>query len=332
MIGSIILTIIVGFVVSILLEFFISIIIVGEREAVLVERLGIFNRTLKSGLNWIDPILEKFKVVKWQAKTEHGYLTLDTSRIPINQDIGFDPAEFQVYSSDNLQIFINLNSYFRIEDPMKAVYEVRDPFYALQQCMDTELRNVATEMTFSQLNSGRNKLSKEMLPRLNQDFEKWGLRITRLDIQSIRCSSSIMKATENSIAENKKVENELINEKMLRERKLEAISTKRTIQEQKMILEQERVTKSIEIETLELIGKAEAYRQEQNIRGKADANYLKTLMTDGGVSENYLVQVLQKLNWENISKSTNKTFFIPFASKLRLDMTGGGIEQSTENN
>ena len=107
---------------------------------------------------------------------------------------------------------------------------------------------------------------------------------------------------------------------MLRERRVEALESERVVQEKKLLLDEERVKKELEIKRLKIISKTELYKLEQEMKGIADGNYLKNLQNNGTVSENYLIELLRYRIWENISNSNNKTIIVPLDNKLKLHL------------
>ena len=102
----------IGYAVLALLALFIvvaiarSIRMVPEAQALIIERFGKYQTTLRSGLHFLIPFIDRVRA------------TIDLRE----QVVSFAPQP--VITSDNLVVSIDSVIYFQVTDPAAAVYEI----------------------------------------------------------------------------------------------------------------------------------------------------------------------------------------------------------------
>src|SRR5689334_19396610 len=98
-----------------------EIIIVRQSEVIIIERLGIYHRTLISGLNFIIPIIDVKREIAWKYiisynNKENIHINRNIYRIDLRETV-YDFPKQNVITSDNVTIEINALLYFQITDP-----------------------------------------------------------------------------------------------------------------------------------------------------------------------------------------------------------------------
>ncbi|WP_346158159.1 SPFH domain-containing protein, partial [Nonomuraea recticatena] len=121
---------IVGLVVALFAVFTVlrAVRIVPQARARNVERLGRYHRTLKPGLNFVIPYIDRV------------YPMIDLRE----QVVSFRPQP--VITEDNLVVEIDTVLYFQVTDPRAAAYEIANYIQAVEQLTVTTLRNVVGSM------------------------------------------------------------------------------------------------------------------------------------------------------------------------------------------
>ena len=133
-------------ILAVVVYFLKGLIIVQQAEAVIVEKLGKFERELDPGLNFIFPILESPRRMAWKvtAKTPDGetysYIK-ERFRIDLREAV-YDFPRQNVITKDNVTISINALLYFQIVNPKSAVYEIQNLPEAIEKLTQTTLRNL----------------------------------------------------------------------------------------------------------------------------------------------------------------------------------------------
>src|SRR5215210_5898462 len=152
--------------------------IVPQATVMLIERLGRFSRVAESGLNVIVPFLDKPRGVYW-TNVRPGLTSIDMRE----QYIDLPPQP--VITRDNVTIHVDSVVYWQITDPIKAVYEVTDLIGAIVQLTITGMRAVIGDMDLDHTLSQRDQINAKLRIILDEATDKWGLKVTRVDVKNI---------------------------------------------------------------------------------------------------------------------------------------------------
>ena len=152
--------------------------IVPQSTVLLIERLGRFNRVAASGLNIIVPFFESPRAVYW-TNTRPGVTSIDLRE----QFIDLPPQS--VISRDNVMLSVDSVVYWQITDPIKATYEVNDLVGSIVQLTFTGMRSVIGKLDLDHTLSSRDQINSELRLILDEATDKWGVKVTRVDIKNI---------------------------------------------------------------------------------------------------------------------------------------------------
>jgi regulator of protease activity HflC (stomatin/prohibitin superfamily) len=158
-----------------------SVKIVPQARAGIVERLGRYQRTLDAGLALVIPFVDRVKPL------------LDLRE----QVISFDPQP--VITEDNLVLHIDTVIYFQVTDAKAATYEIADYISAIEQLTTTTLRNVIGGMTLEQTLTSRDEINEQLRGVLDDATGKWGIRVNRVELKSIEPPPTIREAMEKQM-------------------------------------------------------------------------------------------------------------------------------------
>ncbi|ADA66169.1 band 7 protein [Thermotoga petrophila RKU-10] len=143
-----------------------SIRIVRPCERGLVERLGKFKREVGSGVHFIIPFFERMIKVDMREKV-----------------IDVPPQE--VITRDNVVVTVDAVIYYEITDAYRVVYNVSNFEMATIKLAQTNLRNVIGELELDQTLTSRERINMKLRTVLDEATDKWGVRITRVEIKKI---------------------------------------------------------------------------------------------------------------------------------------------------
>ncbi len=182
---------------------FKGIIIVQQAEVVIVERLGKYEKTLESGLNFIIPIIEaprgvKLKVIQKSLDGSTYSYTKENIRIDLRESV-YDFPRQKVITKDNVSIGINALLYFQIVEPKSAVYEVQNLSEAIEKLTQTTLRNLVGQLDLDETLVSRDKINVELRSILDEATNKWGVKINRVELQDIMPPTDIQTAMEKQM-------------------------------------------------------------------------------------------------------------------------------------
>ncbi len=163
-------------VVILVLYFLISAIkILREYERGVVFRLGRVIPVKGPGLVIILPVIDR--LVRVSLRT----ITMD---VP-SQD---------VITRDNVSVKVNAVVYFRVFEPLKAILEVEDFYYATSQFAQTTLRSILGQSQLDDLLSKREELNAELQKVIDQATEPWGIKVTAVEVKNVDLPSEMQRA------------------------------------------------------------------------------------------------------------------------------------------
>src|ERR1700750_690433 len=152
--------------------------IVPQATAMIVERLGKFDKVANGGLNILIPFLDRPRAVYW-TNMRPGMTLIDKRE----QYIDLPPQP--VITRDNVTIHVDSVVYWQITDPVKAVYEVADLIGAIVQLTITGMRAVIGDMDLDHTLSQRDQINAKLRIGLDEATDKWGVKVTRVDVKNI---------------------------------------------------------------------------------------------------------------------------------------------------
>lgn len=164
--------------ISLLVTAFKTIKIIPQSSVMLIERLGKFNRVAASGLNIIVPFLDSPRAVYW-TNTRPGTTQIDLRE----QYIDLPPQS--VITRDNVMVNVDSVVYWQVTDPIKATYEVNDLVGSIVQLTFTGMRSVIGKLDLDHTLSSRDQINSELRLILDEATDKWGVKVTRVDIKNI---------------------------------------------------------------------------------------------------------------------------------------------------
>lgn len=164
------------FVVFLVLYFLSSAIkILKEYERGVVFRLGRVIPVKGPGLVIIWPIIDK--LVKVSLRT----VTMDVPP----QDI---------ITRDNITVKVNAVIYFRPIEPIKAITEVEDYFFATSQIAQTTLRSILGQSQLDELLTNREELNAELQRVIDTQTEPWGVKVTAVEVKNVDLPPEMLRA------------------------------------------------------------------------------------------------------------------------------------------
>ena len=180
-----------------------GILIVQQAEVMIIERLGKYEKTLESGLNFIFPILEAPRGIakKISQKSFDGSTysyTKETPRIDLRETV-YDFPRQNVITRDNVTITINALLYFQIVDAKKAVYSIANLPDAIEKLTQTNLRNLVGQLDLDETLVSRDKINQELRAILDEATNKWGVKINRVELQDIIPPADIQSSMEKQM-------------------------------------------------------------------------------------------------------------------------------------
>jgi len=286
-----------------------GVFIVSQQEAMIVERLGRYHTTLESGLNIIIPLLDKPRRIWW---VQNGVFRHD-DRIDLREVI-IDVPEQRVITKDNAGIVIDALIYMQITDIRRAAYEVQTLPLAVQQLTQTTLRSLIGEMELDHTLSSREQINTRLKETLDDATNKWGLKVSRVEIRNITPPTDIQQAMEKQMQAE-------------RERRAQVLSAEGS--KQSKILEaegdrQSRIARS-EGEKQEKINQALGDREGFIARAQGQAQAIDLVKNAFGspeVTASYLIAIEYLKRFGEMTQKNTDKVFIPYEASGVLSSLG----------
>jgi regulator of protease activity HflC (stomatin/prohibitin superfamily) len=174
--GAIVALIIVALVIIIVLLLLSSAIrVVQQYERGVIFVLGKLTGAKGPGIFLVPPFVTRMTKVD---------LRVVTLTVP--------PQE--VISRDNVTIKVTAVVYFYVVDPVAAVVNVVNYMQATTQIGQTTLRNVLGQSELDELLSQRNKINRELQTIIDESTERWGVKVTAVEIKDVELPASMQRA------------------------------------------------------------------------------------------------------------------------------------------
>ena len=254
--------------------------IVPEAQVYVIERLGKYSGELNSGLNFINPFIDRI-----------------SKKVTLKEQVvDFDPQG--VITKDNATMQIDTVVYFQITDPKLYTYGVERPLAAIENLTATTLRNIIGDMTVDETLTSRDTINSKMRSELDEATDPWWIKVNRVELKSI------IPPTEIRVA----MEKEMKAEREKRAKILEAQAQK----ESAILVAEGEKTASIlraeaekEVSIKEAEGRAEAILKLK----QAEADGLKILNESSPNKEVLTLRSLESL--EKVANGNATKIFIP---------------------
>ena len=172
------LAVVVVLLVVVAATIFAGVKTVPQGQEWVVERLGKFHKTLKPGLNFIIPYIDN---VSYRVSTKGDVLAIGSQ---------------EVITKDNAVIITNAVAFIKVTDPTRAVYEIQNYEYAIQNLVMTSLRAIIGQMDLNSALSEREHIKARLQENIAKEVATWGIYVQSVEIQDIKPSESMQKAME----------------------------------------------------------------------------------------------------------------------------------------
>lgn len=176
--------------------FGLSLKIVRQSTAIVIERLGKFHKVLDTGIHFIVPFFDRPA----------------GNPISLKERVA-DFAPQPVITKDNVTMQIDTVVYFSVTDPKLFTYGVERPMAAIENLTATTLRNLVGELELDATLTSRDTVNTKMRAILDEATDPWGIKVNRVELKNILPPKDIQTAMEKQMrAERERREAILIAE------------------------------------------------------------------------------------------------------------------------
>ncbi len=171
--GNIVLLLLAAFIIICI---FLGVRIVPQSEKHVVERFGRLRAVLGPGINFIVPFLDKVR---------HKISILERQLPSANQD---------AITKDNVLVQVETSVFYRILEPEKTVYRIRDVDAAIATTVAGIVRAGIGEMELDEVQSNRQQLISQIKQQVADAVDDWGIEVTRAEILDVNLDTQTRDA------------------------------------------------------------------------------------------------------------------------------------------
>lgn len=171
--GNLVLLLFALFVVA---SIFLGVRIVPQSEKFVIERFGRLHAVLGPGINLIVPFLDR---------VAHRISVLER-QLPTNTQ--------DAITSDNVLVQVDTSVFYRIIEPEKTVYRIRDVDGAIMTTVAGIVRSEIGQMELDQVQSNRSNLIAAVKAQLADQVDDWGIEVTRAEILDVNLDAATRAA------------------------------------------------------------------------------------------------------------------------------------------
>lgn len=150
--------------------------IVPQSEKHVVERLGRLRSVLGPGINIVVPFLDRVR---------HRISILERQLPTMQQD---------AITSDNVLVQVETSVFYRIIEPEKTVYRIRDVDGAISTTVAGIVRSEVGRMELDQVQSNRSSVIAAVREQLAEQVDDWGIEVTRAEILDVNLDAATRAA------------------------------------------------------------------------------------------------------------------------------------------
>ncbi|MBP3809963.1 MAG: SPFH/Band 7/PHB domain protein [Clostridiales bacterium] len=173
----------------------LSIDIVPQATTHIIERFGTYKATFDTGFHMKVPFIDKV-----------------AKRISLKEKVA-DFAPQAVITKDNVTMQIDTIVFYQVLDPKLYTYGIERPILAIENLSATTLRNIIGELELDQTLTSRDIINTKMREILDDETDRWGIKVNRVELKNIIPPKEIQMAMEKQMkAEREKREAILIAE------------------------------------------------------------------------------------------------------------------------
>lgn len=173
--------------------------IVSQTNAYVIERLGKYQKTWRTGVHFLIPFIDRIAVDnnsvsipgRFDSPRQIGVVNLK------EQVVDFDPQP--VITKDNVTMQIDTVVYYQITDPKAYVYGVSNPIRALDNLTTTTIRNIMGSLKLDDALTSRDTVNEQMRDILDKATDPWGIKVFRVEIKNIMPPKDIRDAMEKEM-------------------------------------------------------------------------------------------------------------------------------------
>ena len=205
----------IGIILLVVIVILSGFYVVQAENVGVILRFGKYTKTTEPGLHIKIPVIDKvYQVaVERQLKEEFGFRTLKAG-VTSQYSRGNFSSESVMLTGDLNVVVVEWIIQYRVEDPYKYLFRVRNSRQTLRDMSEASMRKVVGDRTFNEvLTVGRQEISQTVEANLQVLCEQYetGIRIKQVVLQNVNPPDAV-KASFNEVNQAQQDKEKLINQ------------------------------------------------------------------------------------------------------------------------
>jgi len=110
------------------------------------------------------------------------------------REVAWEIPPQDVITRDNVSVKVNAVVFYRVLSAQKAIVQVENYRYQVEQLAQTSLRSVLGEVELDDLLSQREKLNTRLQTILDVHTEPWGIKVTKVEVKQVDLPQEMQRA------------------------------------------------------------------------------------------------------------------------------------------
>ena len=223
-------------------------VVVPQRSAYIVQRLGRYSNTLEAGFHLLMPFVDRIAY-----------------RHTLKEQV-IDVPPQSCITRDNIAVDVDGVLYLQVVDPVKASYGVSNYLFASVQLAQTTMRSEMGKLDLDRSFEEREQINAAIVTAVDKASDPWGVKVTRYEIKNITPPKTIKDAMEKQMRAERETRAMIAESEGERQAKINRADGEK----------QEAIAKS-EGEKARRINEAEGKAREIQLVATATADGLRTI-------------------------------------------------------
>ncbi|MGL4279741.1 MAG: SPFH domain-containing protein [Albidovulum sp.] len=168
--------VILAIAIFVIICIYLGVRIVPQSQKYVIERFGRLRAVLGPGINFIVPFLDR---------VAHKISILERQLPNATQD---------AITTDNVLVKVETSVFYRITEPEKTVYRIRDVDGAIATTVAGIVRSEIGKMELDQVQSNRAQLIAQVREQVAAMVDDWGIEVTRAEVLDVNLDEATRAA------------------------------------------------------------------------------------------------------------------------------------------
>ncbi len=168
-------------ILVVLLVLIANLKIVSQAQVYVIERLGSYLTTWDTGLHFLIPFIDRV-----------------AKRVSLKENVVDFPPQ-PVITKDNVTLQIDTIVFYLVSDPKMFTYGIDRPISAIENLTATTLRNIIGDLDLDATLTSRDVINSRITSILDEATDKWGIKVTRVELKNIMPPREIQDAMEKQM-------------------------------------------------------------------------------------------------------------------------------------